>query len=265
MKRQKFDLLPKALAVALQAGKEILHIYHSEFDVSKKADTSPLTLADTRAHEIIQNRLSAIFPLLSEEGSTIPYEVRSQWHTFWLVDPLDGTKEFISRNGEFTVNIALIENRQPVMGVVLAPALGKMYFGEQTIGSFLTCFDPQQHMTADDVLRQAVRLPCSANSRPFTVVASRSHLSPETKAYVDSLRKHYGELQFISAGSSLKMCLVAEGRADVYPRLSPTMEWDTASGHAIAVHAGRSVLSFHSGQPLTYNKPDLRNEWFIVQ
>ncbi len=265
MNRRPLDLLSEMLAAVIQAGEEILRIYYSEFDVSNKADTSPVTLADTSAHEIIQNCLSASFPILSEEGNSVPYQVRSRWHTFWLVDPLDGTKEFISRNGEFTVNIALIENREPVMGVVLAPALGKIYFGQKQTGSFMTCFNPQQAIAVDEILNRAVRLPCAANSRPFTVVASRSHLSPETKAYVDSLRKHHGDLQFLSAGSSLKMCLVAEGRADVYPRLSPTMEWDTAAGHAIAVCAGKSVISYHSGQPLTYNKPDLRNEWFVVK
>ncbi len=258
-------LLQEVITTALEAGREIMGIYNSGFDVELKDDRSPLTEADKRAHKVIHQRLSKYFPVLSEEGKTIPFEERKKWNPFWMVDPLDGTKEFIKRNGEFTVNIALIENQIPVLGVVYAPALHKIYFGEKSSGSFKLEWTESEEKSAEEIIRSAVSLPVNQNGRKFTVVASRSHLSPETEKFIDDLKKEHGEIEFKSSGSSLKLCLVAEGAADVYPRLAPTMEWDTAAGQAVVMYAGKAVLSYHSGLVIQYNKPELLNEWFVVK
>ena len=218
----------------------------ADFGVEMKADNSPLTLADKASHEVIMRHLRpTAIPVLSEEGAHLPYEERKAWRRLWIVDPLDGTKEFIKRNGEFTVNIALVEDGTPVLGVILMPATGALYAA--IVGQ---PFAPHNGGSA---------------ARPFTVVASRSHLNDETAAYIEALRAQHPDLQCVSAGSSLKICLVAEGKADVYPRFAPTMEWDTAAGHAIALAAGLTVTDPHTGCPLTYNKPDLHNPHFIVQ
>lgn len=258
-------LLQEVIATALEAGHEIMQVYSAAIDVEMKVDCSPLTEADKRAHQVIQQRLSKHFPVLSEEGKTIPFEERSKWNPFWMVDPLDGTKEFIKRNGEFTVNIALIENHIPVLGVVYAPALHKMYFAEKSSGSFKAEWNQVHEINAEELINSAVRIPLKRNGRKFTVVASRSHLSPETEKFIADLKKEHSEIEFKSSGSSLKLCLVAEGVADVYPRLAPTMEWDTAAGHAIALYAGKSVINYHTALTMQYNKPDLLNEWFVVK
>ncbi len=258
-------LLQEVISTALEAGHEIMEVYNSGFNVELKDDRSPLTEADKRAHQVIHQRLSKYFPVLSEEGKTIPFAERKKWNPFWMVDPLDGTKEFIKRNGEFTVNIALIENQIPVLGVVYAPALNKIYFGVKTSGSFKLEWKEGEEKSADEIIRSAFGLPVNLNGRKFTVVASRSHLSPETEKFIDDLKKEHGEIEFKSSGSSLKLCLVAEGAADVYPRLAPTMEWDTAAGQAVVMYAGKAVLNYHSGLPMPYNKPDLLNEWFVVK
>lgn len=258
-------LLQEVIATAIEAGLEIMEVYNSGFEVELKDDRSPLTEADKRAHQVIQNRLFKYFPVLSEEGKTIPFDERKKWNPFWMVDPLDGTKEFIKRNGEFTVNIALIENHTPVLGVVYAPALNKIYFAEKSSGSFKLEWKEGEAKSADEIICSAVSLPTHQNDRKFTVVASRSHLSPETEKFIDDLKKEHGEIEFKSSGSSLKLCLVAEGAADVYPRLAPTMEWDTAAGQAVAMYANKSVVNFHSGLSMEYNKPDLLNEWFVVR
>lgn len=257
-------LLAEVIDTALEAGREIMQVYNTGFNVELKDDRSPLTEADKRAHQAIQQRLSEYFPVLSEEGKTISFEERKNWNCFWMVDPLDGTKEFIKRNGEFTVNIALIENQIPVMGVVYAPALNRIYFGEKSSGSFKAEWKPGEERDADEIIHYSMRLPVNQHERKFTVVASRSHLSPETEKFIDELKKEHGEIEFQSSGSSLKLCLVAEGTADVYPRLAPTMEWDTAAGQAVVMFAGKTVVNYRSGLPMQYNKPDLLNEWFVV-
>ena len=277
MKEYRAKLLHCAINSALVAGGAILEVYESpDMGVEKKADDSPLTLADSRSHEIIMADISTFgIPVLSEEGRNIPFKERSQWPQMWIVDPLDGTKEFIKRNGEFTVNIALAENGIPTLGVIYVPVADTLYFADKEIGAFmlLRCAetgivnrdaDPSDNL--DKVIKQSVRLPAPKDAnRPFTVMGSRSHGTPELEAYVEDMRDKHGDVDFISAGSSLKICRVAEGRADVYPRLGPTMEWDTAAGQAIAMASGARVVRHDNEEPLVYNKEDLLNPWFIVE
>lgn len=258
-----------AIDAALRAGEEILSIYDdpaSDFQIERKADNSPLTIADRKAHEAISRRLAATpFPLLSEEGKHLPYEERRAWEVLWMVDPLDGTKEFIKRNGEFTVNIALVRHSVPVLGVIYVPVKRELYFASELLGAYkLAEVSSLGGRSLEQLLAEAVRLPVSLPHDDFVVVASRSHLTPETEAYIDELRKHHPKVTLASSGSSIKLCLVAEGRADVYPRFAPTMEWDTAAGHAIARAAGCEVWQAGKEQPLLYNKVELLNPWFVV-
>lgn len=264
------DYLYIAIRAAMDAGKSIMDIYShpdEEWDIQQKEDHSPLTRADLAAHKFINTALSLTpFPVLSEEGQAIPYEKRSKWTTFWLVDPLDGTKEFIKRNGEFTVNIALIHNRVPVLGVIFVPVRKDLYFAADSEGAYkLTDVDSSQQPSIAELKQRAVRLPSSMGHQGVVVVASRSHQSQETTAYIENLRKQGQPVTQISSGSSLKICLVAEGTADVYPRFAPTMEWDTAAGHAIARASGCNVYHIDEKTPLLYNKPDLHNPWFVVK
>ncbi len=263
------DLLPLAVRAALAAGEEILDVYaRADFGVETKADLTPLTEADRRAHRAIRDGLASTgLPLLSEEGRPIPFEERRGWISFWLVDPLDGTKEFIKRNGEFTVNIALIRAGTPVLGVVFAPALEIIYAARQGFGAYKI---GKKRLAAGDVGSEAIitageRLPAPRKDGVFRIVASRSHMTPETQAYVEAQKATRGEVELVSKGSSLKFCLVAEGAADVYPRFGPTMEWDTAAGHAVVAAAGCAVTQTDGTSPLLYNKEDLHNPWFIVQ
>jgi len=278
------DLKPyilRSIQAAIAAGDGINEIYRSEdFGVEYKTDKSPLTLADQKSHEIITNALEGYdIPILSEEGQNMPYTQRKNWQRFWIVDPLDGTKEFIKRNGEFTVNIALIENNRPVLGAIFVPDRNTLYFAAQNFGAYklengpfsewLETGPDSKETTStllDQITRQSTRLPVTDPQRlALTIVGSRSHKNAELEAYVEEKRNAFGDVEFISAGSSLKICLVAEGRADLYPRLGPTMEWDTAAGQAIAENAGADVYQYETRKPLTYNKEDLHNPWFIVQ
>lgn len=259
-----------AIDAALLAGRQILSIYDdpsSDFEIEKKADNSPLTIADRRAHEAIAGLLAATpFPILSEEGKQLPYEERAAWKTLWIVDPLDGTKEFIKRNGEFTVNIALVRDGVPVMGVIYVPVKRELYFADESRGAYkLSGVTDRQGASLEQLEAAAVRLPRREAREKFVVVASRSHLSPETEEYINRLRRLHPDLGLASSGSSIKICLVAEGKADVYPRFAPTMEWDTAAGHAIARAAGAEVWQADGGLPLQYNKENLLNPWFIVE
>jgi 3'(2'), 5'-bisphosphate nucleotidase len=248
------------IAIAQQAGNAILEIYQSEnFSVETKADNSPLTKADKAANEVIVTALKNLYPeipMISEENKTVPYEERKSWNRFWLVDPLDGTKEFIKRNGEFTVNIALIKNGKPIAGVVHVPVSGVTYYGAKESGAYKIKNGKTKKLNN-------VFIPY-AEKQNIKVVASRSHLSDETKEFVSILEKQGKKIEFVSMGSSLKFCLVAEGMADVYPRFGPTMEWDTAAAQAVAEAAGRKVLIHNSDLPLRYNKENLLNPWFIV-
>ena len=278
------DLKPyilRSIQAAIAAGDAINDIYRSEdFGVKYKTDKSPLTLADQKSHEIIVNALEGYdIPILSEEGKNMPYAQRKNWERFWIVDPLDGTKEFIKRNGEFTVNIALIENSRPVLGTIFVPDRDTLYFAAQNLGAYKLGngsfsdwgeFRPDSKETTrvllEQLMGQSTRLPVIDPQRSsLTIVGSRSHKNAELEAYVEEKRKAFGDVEFISAGSSLKICLVAEGKADLYPRLGPTMEWDTAAGQAIAENAGADVFHYETQKPLIYNKEDLHNPWFIVQ
>lgn len=267
------QLLPIALKAAVLAGKEIKEVYSREFSVELKEDKSPLTEADKKSHlKIVEILHETGLPLLSEEGRDIPFTERNKWGIFWLIDPLDGTKEFIKRNGEFTVNIALIKNGEPILGVIYAPIIDALYFGAEGTGAYKAEADIEYLMhiiqtshIADRLIAAGRKLPIKDVIRPFTVVASRSHLSEETTVFIDELRQQHSDLQMISKGSSLKLCLVAEGAADVYPRFAPTMEWDTAAGQAIAKSAGFTVINAKDQSPVVYNKTDLLNPWFIVQ
>ena len=258
----------QAVSAAIPAGKAILKVYDTHFKVSTKADSSPLTLADMESHRIISEKLrSTGIPVLSEEGKDIPYPERRQWPQFWLVDPLDGTKEFVKRNGDFTVNIALIKDAYPLAGVIYVPVSDVLYVGIQYLGSYRFTGAAQLFNKAADLqglLKTGTRLPDKETRDIFTVVCSRSHMSTETEAYIDELREEFGEVDFASRGSSLKLCMVAEGEADVYPRFAPTMEWDTAAGQAIAECAGAVVVDAENNERLQYNKENLLNPWFIV-
>lgn len=274
--------LALAIEAAIEAGEAIMHVYEnseSDWEVERKADNSPLTLADRQAHAAIARRLAATpFPLLSEEGAHAPYGERAAWQTLWVVDPLDGTKEFLKRNGEFTVNIALVQDGVPVMGVIFVPVSRTLYWGvcstaqaaagALAAGAFKVERVPENTYAVEGMAGAIRPLPhaaCGGAEKPFVVVASRSHLSPETEAYIDRLRGAHGEVELRSAGSSLKICLVAEGRAQLYPRFAPTMEWDTAAGHAILRAAGGEMVHAATGEPLAYNKPDLHNPWFVAK
>lgn len=243
------------LPVAREAGAAILDVYQSDFDVERKDDDSPLTQADLASNRVILAHLKALtpdIPILSEESSGVPYEDRSGWTRFWLVDPLDGTKEFVKRNGEFTVNIALIEDGRPTLGIVYAPVLDVMYSSTAGEGAF------RQQAGAD-----AQPIHTAAWGPRLVVVASRSHANDATERYLERLREDH-EIEVVSKGSSLKICLVAEGAAHVYPRTGPTSEWDTAAAHAVLEHAGGVLVDATEGAPLRYNKRDILNPHFVA-
>ena len=247
------DLIEPVIALASKAGERILEVYATDFDVQNKADESPLTQADLAAHKTIAAglaRLTPDIPLISEEDGLPAFDVRGQWARYWLIDPLDGTKEFVNRNGEFTVNIALIENHRPVFGVVRVPVHDKTYIGCEGYGA--------ERRDADGT---TTRIQVNAkSSSPARIVGSRSHRGASLDAYLERL----GDYDMLPMGSSLKFCLVAEGGADIYPRLGPTSEWDTAAAQAVVEQAGGAVLELN-GKPLSYNaKEDILNPHFIV-
>ena len=255
-----------AIRAALEAGKVILEIYNTgDFEVQVKDDNSPLTKADIASHRKIVSCLEKMnIPILSEEGKAIPYKKRKCWKQLWILDPIDGTKEFVKRNGEFTVNIALIENQKPSIGVIFVPATRDLYFSTKEKGAFKVSVDLEDY-DVENVLSRANKLPLKRTNKIFTIVASRSHMSQETEAYVQEMQVKHGEIQLISKGSSLKLCMVAEGQADCYPRFAPTMEWDTAAGQAICEHAGFKVIDWETKAPMVYNRKELLNNWFLVK
>jgi 3'(2'), 5'-bisphosphate nucleotidase len=248
-------LLTLALTAAESASREIISVYDSgDFQTEAKGDNSPLTIADKKAHKVIEEILKETgLPLLSEEGRNIPYDERKNWKSFWMVDPLDGTKEFLKRNGEFTVNIALIEGNIPVLGVVAIPVSGEIFYSTKGQGVW--------KKTATEVRQLQKREPLNLKASGLRVVASRSHMSEETENFIGALK----EPELVSKGSSLKFLLLAEGAADLYPRFAPTMEWDTAAAHAIINEIGLHVYVRDSQSELVYNKPDLLNPHFIVK
>ena len=246
-------LLDPVLAIAREAGREILRVYNSDFAVEVKADRSPLTAADRASHGIIARELARLtpgVPVWSEESAIVDFNERSRWPRFWLVDPLDGTKEFIKRNGEFTVNIALVQGHDPVLGVVHVPVLDRAYFGGRGAGAF----------RSDGTAAPRAIAVCRPARHPARVVGSRSHGGASLDGYLERLGRH----ELLAMGSSLKFCLVAEGAADVYPRLGPTSEWDTAAAQAVVEAAGGGVVDI-GGRPLRYNsRADVLNPWFLV-
>ncbi|RCW90265.1 3'(2'),5'-bisphosphate nucleotidase CysQ [Winogradskyella arenosi] len=258
--------LNTAIEAALEAGKAILEIYNTDdFGVEIKGDNSPLTKADIASHNVIMSYLeNTNIPVLSEEGKALPYSERQDWDQLWIVDPIDGTKEFIKRNGEFTVNIALVENQKTTIGVIYVPVLKELYFSTSADGAYKVTVDLENYKV-ESLLEEGVQLPITREDKTFTVVASRSHRSPETEDYINEMRQKHGEVNLISKGSSLKLCMVAEGTADCYPRFAPTMEWDTAAGQAICEHAGFEVVDWETKQPMLYNREELLNHWFLVQ
>jgi len=255
-----------AITAALKAGKAILEIYHSgEFDIELKGDNSPLTKADTASHNVIMSYLEPTgIPVLSEEGRDITYQERKDWKQLWIVDPIDGTKEFIKRNGEFTVNIALVENNRPLIGVIYVPVTGDLYFSSIESGAFKVAIDLKDY-DVEALLSMGNKLPLQREDKTFTIVASRSHMSAETREYIQQMRDIHGDVKLISKGSSLKLCMVAEGTANCYPRFAPTMEWDTAAGQAICEHAGFEVMDWSTKENMLYNRKQLLNNWFLVK
>lgn len=261
MTRQEW--LVTIVNAALSAGKEILAVYNSEFTIEEKSDLSPLTEADKRAHIAIVKALETTnLPILSEEGKIPRYEDRKYWKQFWMVDPLDGTKEFVKRNGEFTVNIALIENGKPTMGVIYIPVSKELYFSDTfayKIEDFTTSLSSFEQLNSS-----AQKLPFNQTRKNHIILASRSHLNDETKNFIEKQKEQHKASEIVCKGSSLKFCLIAEGSADIYPRFSPTMEWDTAAAHAILNASGGEIINWETKNSLQYNKKDLLNPSFIV-
>lgn len=252
------DLAQEIIAISKAAGAAILNIYkdESKFGVEQKKDDSPLTQADKNANDIIVaglEKLATQYPIISEENKLLDYVDRKDYTRFWLVDPLDGTKEFIKRNGEFTVNIALVENGIPIMGVVYVPVSDECYWGMKGEGAFYQKgFDEPKQLQANEY---------KETDKGIRVVCSRSHINEETQAFIDKL----DQPEAVSKGSSLKFLLIASGQAEVYPRIGPTMEWDTGAAHIILEEAGGEVLNYETMQPLRYNKENLLNPYFIAR
>lgn len=262
------------LRSSLLAGDAVMQVYKSDFDVALKSDQSPITEADRRSHEILIAQLGDDIPVLSEEGSEIAYEERKEWDLFWLIDPLDGTKEFIKRNGEFTVNVALIEHHRPVAGIVYLPAKEVLYFGGRGFGAYRvsgSALDKIRNSISGDPMESAlgdsVSLPDTEktqSSKKIKIVQSHSHVTEQEAEFVVRLKEEFPDLDTASAGSSLKFCLVAEGGADLYPRFGPTMEWDTAAGQCVAESSGCEVLDLQDFCSIRYNRRVLRNGSFMV-
>ena len=259
------NLLLLSINAAINAGKEIMNIYSSDFIVENKTDDSPLTLADKKSNSIIELALkNTRIAYLSEEGKSISYKERKDWEYLWIIDPLDGTKEFVKRNSEFTVNIALIKNNKPILGVIYVPCTNDLYFGLQELGAFKVNIDSSIN-DINELIKISQKLPLLSSRKKYVIVGSRSHMSKETEDYFKFKQKQHKNVEVLAIGSSLKICMVAEGKADSYPRYAPTMEWDTAAGHAIANMAGFKILEYNTNTEITYNKKDLLNPWFLVE
>ncbi len=263
------NLTNLAIKAAVDAGKAILMIYNEEgeIEVQTKEDQSPLTKADEASNAIINTYLRQTgIPIISEENRQIEYGMRKTWDSCWIVDPLDGTKEFIKRNGEFTVNIALCQQGAPVFGVIYVPVTRELYYGDVERGRSYKHTLNDSHDLEIALFGNAYEIhPGSDDTTQIRVVGSRSHMNPETEQYIESLKGSFEKIEIVSKGSSLKFCLVAEGKADVYPRYAPTMEWDTAAGSAIVEAVGLQVISRETDQPLRYNKENLLNPYFLVR
>ena len=258
--------LELAIKASLAAGKVIMEVYDAVIEVEYKDDKSPLTEADKKSNDIINSFLKETpIPIISEENKQTDYQERKTWNTCWVVDPVDGTKEFIKRNGEFTVNIALVTNGKPVLGVIYVPAVKTIYYADVDKNEAFKAVLDSHEASIDTILKHSKLLqPKENTSNRVEVVGSRSHMNQDTLDYVEALKSEGKDVEIVSKGSSLKFCLVAEGNADVYPRYAPTMEWDTAAGQAICNAVGIKVISKETNKPLAYNKENLLNSYFLV-
>ena len=267
------QLLHQTIVASVLAGKEILEVYDTKFDVEYKDDKSPLTLADKKASDRIIEELKQFnIPVLSEEGIHDSFETRKNWKQLFIVDPLDGTKEFVKRNGEFTVNIALVEDNTPTLGVIYSPVFKDLYFAAKNFGAykidrekFSPLIDCIQVVTLETLLQVAQKLPVVTDRENYVVVASRSHMSSETFEHIENLKRIYRDVEITTTGSSIKMCWVAEGIADEYPRFGPTMEWDTAAGQAILQESNACLIDLETNTPMKYNRENLLNNSFIAK
>lgn len=255
-----------AIKAALKAGEAIMKVYNADIAVEYKDDKSPLTQADKNANTIINSYLKQTeFPIISEENKQTDFTIRQTWETCWIVDPVDGTKEFIKRNGEFTVNIALVKEGKPLLGVIYVPVSQTLYFANVKDKKAYKSELNSHNTEIQKVYEVAQNLEkMNSESNVVRVVGSRSHMNKETLDYIETLKREGREVEIVSKGSSLKFCIIAEGKADIYPRFAPTMEWDTAAGQAICNAVNIDVISQETTEPLLYNKQNLLNPWFIV-
>ncbi|TXN35993.1 3'(2'),5'-bisphosphate nucleotidase CysQ [Flagellimonas hymeniacidonis] len=265
----KTYLLDVAIKASIRAGKAILKIYEEDDEIvfNQKLDNSPITKADIASNtEILKFLQRTNIPIISEENKNLSYDARGKWETCWVVDPLDGTKEFIKRNGEFTVNIALVSNNTPILGVIYVPVTKELFFSDsEEAKAYKVTLDVNHEFSGQMMSKTNEITPRKRIENTIKIVGSRSHMNKETEEFVTKLSTTYSNVEIVSKGSSLKFCLVAEGKADVYPRFAPTMEWDTAAGQAICNAVGIKVISKETGEPLLYNKENLLNSHFIVR
>ncbi|WP_350288817.1 3'(2'),5'-bisphosphate nucleotidase CysQ [uncultured Croceitalea sp.] len=262
------ELLKLAIKASIDAGAKILEIYKNDnFGVQSKDDQSPLTMADIASNNAIMDYLNTTnIPIISEENKEIAYADRKDWNECWIVDPLDGTKEFIKKNGEFTVNIALCKDGKPIFGVIYVPVSRELYYADVNKNEAYKSVLSKDHDIIKELFLEEDRIATSEpNHELVRVVGSRSHMNDDTQDYIDSIKSNFNQVDIVSKGSSLKFCLVAEGKADVYPRFAPTMEWDTAAGQAICNAVGLNVISRETNEELDYNKENLLNPFFLVR
>ncbi len=261
------DLLDIAILASIEAGKEILKIYEDDtISFEGKKDDSPLTQADLNSNSVIMGFLDNTgIHIISEENKEVDFSTRKDWGTCWVVDPLDGTKEFIKKNGEFTVNIALVENGNPILGVIYVPVSRELYFSHAKMDGASKVILDENHNIKGALFDIKNKIsPSMGVGGTIRVVGSRSHMNEDTANFVNHLKSKYGNVEIVSKGSSLKFCLVAEGKADIYPRFAPTMEWDTAAGQAICSAVGLKVIAQDTNRSLLYNKENLLNPYFLV-
>jgi 3'(2'), 5'-bisphosphate nucleotidase len=261
------ELLEQTIKASIDAGKRILEIYEKDFSIETKSDESPLTEADTAANEVINSYLNKTgIPIISEENKQLDYSERKKWDKCWIVDPLDGTKEFIKRNGEFTVNIALVENGKPLFGVIYVPVTKELYIGDvNECNAWKVVVEDDSNIIKQLTKENEIKPSSNKNKDIIRVVGSRSHMNEDTVKFIEELKQEYEEVEIVSKGSSLKFCLVAEGKADVYPRFAPTMEWDTAAGQAICEAVGVKVVDQTTRESMVYNRKNLLNNYFLVR
>ena len=259
------NMFLEIINASIKAGKAICEIYNSDdFQITEKEDKSPLTKADLQSNLIINNILKKYnIPIISEENKQIPYDERKNWKKFWLVDPLDGTKEFIKKRGNFTVNIALIEYQRPIAGIIYIPHRKILYFGHNELGAFKIENINTELKNFDEFFEKCERLEAEKQNETVRIIASQSHFDEKTASYIEKLKKIYPSTKIVNIGSSLKFTLLAENKADIYPRFGPTMEWDIAAGDAILTASGGKVINIESKQEFTYNKENLLNKYFL--